>query len=333
MTPTGEQAAESSTATQIETSLPEIESLAPAAREEWLKNGIPLPKEPAEDKPADAKADTPDSAPGDKQDKPKKNAESRKGELDTDIQDLLAKRAQLRSEVEDLERKKTGEPKADPPPAKEAPKESEGPGKRLSMKEFTEKNPGSDWEAYQDYCADHAEKRAEFSAKQTLERETKTRQEAAAQEKLQSTFVEGIAEVEKIHSDVRDVILGPKIPTTPVMEQYLFSQGKTGVRILYQLGKDIANTERIAALSPIEQIEELVLLKSQLSAKGSEAKTETKPAPEPQKKSSSAAPIGSTVPGTSAAVEDEAKAALAAGDFALAMRIWNQRDVARAKTG
>lgn len=305
------------------------ETFSPEERAEWMQTGkVPAPKadsttaKPEVVKPA---VIDDDSAP----------LNSGKPETDARFAALLADRKASKAKADALEAEvatlKKAKP-AEPPPAKPEVKAAEPaaePEKRLTMKEYIAANPDKDFDDFQEYCADYSGKAAERRAEAKFAELEQSKAASERQEREAKTYNEAIAEAKATYPDIEAVIGGEPIPTTPVIESYLFAQGKFGPVILYHLGKDVANTQRIAALSPVEQIEELVLMKTKLLASKSEPE---KGNVVPIKKPSAASPIAPTMSGVSAAsVQDESKAALAAGDFRRFKELEDAKDLARAK--
>jgi chorismate mutase len=312
--PTDAITADSSAATPEAPATPEplpIEKWDSTQRSEWLRTGsTPEVKPPEAPKPEEsapstessdaaeetAEAIAPAPEPGEIKEPAspqKKGAETRKQQLHAEIQELLNERARLRAEAAAA---KPDENKADPSPASTDKPKAEA---------FTS------WDEYQEALTDWKVEQ-KLTARETAAAEKRAQAEAAtAAEKQQQQITAARAK----HADFDQVVLDPSLTITPHMYQAL-QQLPDGAEVAYQLGKQRAEAERIAALPPLQQVLEIGRFTARLTpASAPPPKTVTSASKPPTELSAKA-----TAPG------DEAVAAVRDGDFTRYRREMNARE-------
>lgn len=316
-----EPQAESSPA---EEDVPEFEKLTTEQRDKFLETGkveAPKPKR-QESAPASSEAEEPEGvpapAPGKKETresqregKPAQNAETRKQQLAAEVQELLTQRRQLRDEVNRL---KTGEKPAESPTARP-----------VTQGDDAEPNPENE-EKYPmgAYDPKFVKDLSAWQFRQLRAEEQRAEQQKEARkqaEVVETTWKQRTQAAAERYPDFAEKAYRPEldrlIPEGSVMDGYILTN-EAGADLLYYLGGNLAEAERIGNLDPYSAMEALVAIKQSLSSKAT-----------PQRKLTAAKPPGSVLGGTNKAPEDEAEAALATGDTARYIEVMNKRDAAR----
>lgn len=303
---------------------------------------------PAEDKSAQGKKDADSKAESGKAES-KKDTEARFQELLKDRKEARDENKKLLARLEALEKGEKPAPPAEVKPpveAKAAKDPKDERPRRLSMEEFIAANPSKDWKDYEDYKDDYHEKLSDWKVRAAV-REALADQESKQAEKSitsarDATVRErvGRALKDKDMPDFVKVVSSPEITAAirksigGVMGAF-FDERDVDCKVQYFLGSNLEEADRIAGLTPIGQARALNKLEDKFYPEDDgEAKPvsdEVKPAPVQEKKLSAASTPPSRVSGNSSVIEDEAKAALAAGDFARFAEIENRRDIERAK--
>lgn len=327
------QTAASSTATAPEA--PPIEKWSDKQRSDWLRTGkTPTPEAPkteesapstpaAEQKPAES---APASEAGKKQEPPKpRGAEQRKEQLAAEIQDLLRQRAELRREIAEAGKGgKQPEAAAAPPTEqpKEQPRAAERP-KRPKVDDF------ENYEAYDQALDKYVEDLTAWQAKQTLEADRTARQQADDQRKAQEatqskqrTLAEKLIDASQKHSDFAGKLAEFEAEHGGVSQTIAdtIAESEHGAELAYHLVTHPEEVQRIGALGPLAQARELGKIEASLAGT-------TKPPEPPKPKTTAASPPPTELSGKTTAPEDEAKAALEAGDFQRYKRIMDARDL------
>jgi hypothetical protein len=141
------------------------------------------------------------------------------------------------------------------------------------------------FDSYEAFIEAKAEWRAEKAAERKLsEREKQTKEASSAKEReeQQKQFRSHMAKVEKDLPDLQEVMENSEAVVTESMVEAIYAEGELGIRISYELAKNPAEAERIAALSPARQAAEIGKLAVKLSAA---------PVVEPKKPSKAPEPI------------------------------------------
>lgn len=326
-------AAEPSPATpEPETPQPALEvPKDPEAYAEWRQTGK-LPSPPEESAPSKkTKPSTEDSAPSKRQ----KNADTRKEELNSEIRELLAKRDQLRSEVNGKE----GAKKADSP---SAPKPAE-PRQRPQKPKYDDFDT---WDAKEAADDKYIEELSDYMAEKKIEQYIQKQQQEAAtramQERLDAATQRYGDEAEpKILSTATTVFEDKEV--APALKVAM-NRSAVLVDALYVLGSDQAKlTEfvKLARKDPIEAMREWFvvegLVKEELgkAEKKAEAAASTPPQGPDGKFLPSAKPKTPAPPvelgGNSSPPGDERDRAAAAGNVRAFFQEGNRRDFARWK--
>ncbi|MFA5265180.1 MAG: hypothetical protein WC378_15260, partial [Opitutaceae bacterium] len=304
------------------------ESFTQEQRSKWLETGetpaptkteAPAPSTESEDenpKPAEADAAKPnDTQPEHK----KRGGESRKQELAAEIQDMLAERARVKRELEEDQRKldqsKQGA-KTDPPAVADKPS-AEAP-KRPKIDDF---ETYEEFDAAQDkYFSDLAD----FKAREAVKADRETREKAEAERKEQEAkskevqnWQEKVTKARSKHADFDKVAFDAQIPISDAMKKF-FLQSPDGADLLYDLGSNISEAQRIFSLSEFETNRELTKLELAIPSKTPKPKTVTQSNPPPKE-----------VGGFAKTGDDAVAAALESGDTRAYIDEANRRDAAR----
>lgn len=325
-----EQTAASSTA--VEEAPVIIEKFTPAQRAAWMKDGLPLPGKPADPPPAkaDPAASAAEPSKQDNVSKGRKTADEQKAVLKAEFDKLYKERTDLRAEIEQLRDEKgrfakQGEPAAPPPAQAKPTAKIDGKPVKPKQEDFTDKT----WGEYEDAKDQYYEDLADWKAEQKLiEREQKA-EAKKREDAIKDRWAPRIKAGDKEWPDFRVVALNPdliKLCQGGAISEFL-DESENGHKLLYELGSDMENAERIASLKPLQQFRELTKLEASLSG----AKTPDKPVL--PNKVSSASPPPTTLGGNASVVEDEAMAALARGDTGAYMKIMNNRERTARKQG
>jgi len=126
------------------------------------------------------------------------------------------------------------------------------------------------FETYEDYAEALAERKAEELLKQ---RETKQQQQA-----LLEQYHEREETARDKYDDFDQVAYNPNLPVTEAMAQSI-QASDIGPDVLYFLGSNPKEADRIARLSPILQAKEIGKIEASLSSNPPVRKTSTAPAP------------------------------------------------------
>jgi hypothetical protein len=295
---------------------------------EWMNTGkLPMLDPAAEvaEKPlaGAAKADepAPESAPGFQQEHKGKGADTRKAELNREIQDLLARRAELRAEVTP----KT-DVKAAPSPAAvaEAPKEPEAPV-------FGEK-PDETWDQFEKRQHQYVKDLARFEAGQLLKADreqaaqtAKQAETAAAEAAVKETWSKRVGEAQTKHADYAEVAFSESTPIPGVVHLFLMNS-PLGAEVLYRLGEnESAEGKRIAALPPGEAVVALAEIAAGLKV------ADPKPKSAPVVPITKAARPGVDLKATQGATVDPTRDAIERNDVTAFFEARNAQTIAKRK--
>lgn len=268
----------------------------------------------SEPKAEDASESDPDSK---KAPKKGKTAEDRKAQLAAEIQELLEQRRKLREEVKQ-------EPKSEP---KQDAKQDPSPEAKTERPVKPKIDDFQTYEEYENardaYFEDLADWKADQKLKGFREEQAKSaeekQQQSAQQERLEK-WNKSIREAKQEWPDFEAVVHDLK-PTAEVME--FLEDSDYRAQILYRLGEDTDNADRIFGLSKAAQLREIVDLEREFLS-GSK-KTEPKKEPTPISKAPKP-PVnlrGGSSPG------DPELAAVSANDYVAFERAANAKEMAR----
>lgn len=312
---------------------PDLEAFTPEQHQKWLQTGeFPKPQKPpeksapsepsekaqAESEPAEKKPETEKPA-----ERKPQNAETRIVQLEEQIAQLKAQKAeriqQLLDERRALQQELTKPADKKPEPAPGTELAADRP-KRPKMNEF------EDLQTYEKALEEYEEKFADWKVQQRIEAEKKAYQEQVRKQtieqrnaQIRNNWETRLVEAKKRYGDFDEVVRSVDLPLNPFMDGYLLDSEK-GPELVYALCKNPAEAERISKLGPFACARELAKFESSFAASLQ---------PPPKKTISETKPPPTELPGTNRQSEDEAKAALEAGDVERYMRIMNQRDVDR----
>lgn len=308
--------AESSTATEA---TPSFED--PGYYQNWRLKGE-LPAKPAATPPAEVVETTP---PANSPATPAETKESDEAVLAGEknprtkarIQEFLRERAELKARISELE--KNGKPeskKADQPaPAAttDGPKPPVKPDKNDPKYALWE-----DYEAARDkYLEDLVDYKAEVKAAELVEKAETKRAERDKGNEVATGWNKRVEATKAKHADFDSV--AKNVPFNETAATYLLDPENDGPELLYHLGSNLEDAERIKGLSPTQTIKELTRIEDSLK----------KPAPGPKKVPAAHAPP--TEVGTNASATDDAEAAGAAGDYTRYKKLADAKDIAARK--
>ncbi|HEV2275658.1 MAG TPA: hypothetical protein VGR96_15910 [Acidobacteriaceae bacterium] len=309
-------------------------------RNNWLLKGeIPArteesgtsPKTESSEQPSAPSAEgsespAPASEPGNSQEqkKGKHNAESR-------IRELNAENKRIKAELDRLLASQPQPPATQPPPQQQ-PKAPQRPV-RPKLEDFDNIDKyDAALDKYHEDLSDFkaSQKIAELQASQARQANERRTQEINRQ--IETHWKGQIESARASHADFDDIAgTGPqgrsdgaKIPVNPVMDGFILSSNH-GAELLYRLGSDLAEAERISKLAPADCLRALVRL--EMTA---EKPAEATPPPAP-KKVTSAPPPPRDIQARNSAPADEIGKAVADDDFRAFYRLQNQKDLAARK--
>jgi hypothetical protein len=236
-----------------------------------------------------------------------KGAETRKAELQAEIDGLLKKRAELRAET------------APRPPATQAapPPAAVEIGPKPDGTDYTKYPLGtSDPQYVEDLAGWKASALLADRDKQSAEQSAKAHAQSETQ-RIQTEWTRKVEAVKADHPDAVEKFSQPiAIPAGSAADLWIL-ESEMGPKTLYHLYDHPDEVARITALSPLQQIEAMVLLGVSL-----------KDAVPPVKTTTDAPPPAPRLDTRTSAGADDADAALARGDFAGYTRIMNARETA-----
>ncbi len=336
----------------------------------WKKTGavpelpapVPEPKAdptPAKEPAGAAKADKPatDSAPVSQQDKKgKSNADTRKSELNREIQDLLKRRDALKSEVAPA---KTDAAPPAPSPAAKLPK-LEKPVK--PVKPVWGEKPEEDWEqfevrqaAYEGERDEYQEKFIQYSLaadrqereKERVEAETVAQNQAVARDwNSRVTALKAKAGFEDYDSVIAPLLAekNAPIPSGSVADAFILDSA-VGPELLHYFGQHLDEAEAVGHMTPLKAARILTMLEQDIlhpATPEKDAPPETKAEVTPPKKPAvtpitRAARPATDLKATNAAPVNELEAAVAAdangSEFQRFKKIRDLEDIERRKRG
>jgi hypothetical protein len=311
----------------------DFETMTDAQRSEWLETGkTPTKqakaKEPAaEGKPAEgAKPDQkPESGPG-------KKLPGNPGEQ-VRVHQLLQERHQNRTRIQELEAQLAGKaPKADSQPAPGKTATPPAPAK-LEAPVAPKLDDFQTWGEYMEAQNAYVDKLTDYKADLRDQRRQQEAQAATARqqnETLAKTWNQKVTAATAKHADFEAVALSPAlgaiIPEGSVIDAFIL-ESPHGAELLYHLGSDLAEAERMAGLTPIQQARELAKLESRFEvappAPGNEPKAETPPV----RRVSQASPPARELDRPGSVQKDPIEAALDGKDFETYMAEQNAREI------
>lgn len=250
-----------------------IETWTEEQHSQWLKDGsIPAPKEaetkssepkPEEKPAAEAKPATESETVLPKQEP--RPGEKRKGQLASEIQELLRQRAELRQETERLQAERA--------------KPAEAPSKPESTRPKWEDFEG-DWGKYEEATAKYYSDQANKAAREAVSADRQERELAAQKEttekrnqEIESGWNKRVTEFTKTHPDVKDfapaveaMVDAGLIPENSFLDQWiLFSEN--GPALAWHFSQNPEEVLRIGELHPISAARELAVLETSFSPK------------------------------------------------------------------
>jgi hypothetical protein len=291
-----------------------------------------------EAKPAEIATQPPktDEAP-EESGKPKGNQEAGKGkgikernaQLETELQELearLARKADLKRQLESESGEKTGTPPAETKPAE--------------LKEPVEPKEAdfANWDELRAAERKYARDLAKYEAAVAVQEDRKLRAEEAAKEKQQSEgkarkaqWDKRVAESVKAHDDW-DEVIGP-IDQRVKSPEFAFGadvliEHEMGPEVLHYLGSHPEEFEKILAMRPTAQAAAVGVIAHTLSKPAQSVK-----APPGPKKVTETPPPPSELAGRNQLAPDPIAAALESGDTEAYMQLQNAKDIADIAAG
>lgn len=312
---------------------------------EWRTTGkLPEKKSPSpkEASAPSKKTVTPDSEPGAQQ-KRQGNADSRKQELNQEIRDLLAKRDQIKQEVEAPPAKKDVKPIAEPSTAKQP----EDPKRPVKPKAEAFKS----WEEYETakdkYDEDLADYKAEQKIQEYEQRQRQSAQTQALQVKLDEAKSRYGDEAEPKIMDTAKTVFDDK--AIPIAIKTAIGRSKVMVDALYVMGSDqneLASFIDLSIKDPLEALRKWYTVEGLVTAELEKSAGKPEPKPETNGNTPERDEDGKFIPariqkkapapptelgGSSSPPGDERDRAAASGNVRAFMQDGNRRDIARWK--
>lgn len=161
-----------------------------------------------------------------------------------------------------------------------------------------------------------------------VERDTQQRRIEQFNNEIKASWADQTTKAKAKYSDFQQVAIDQKIPINEVMDR-LILQSKHGAELLYKLGSNLAEAERISKLDPLSCFKAMVLLEHGIEGAGAAAPAggtaPASPAPKPQ--GSNAPPPVADLGARNGKPADEMEKALKDGDFATYKRLADARDL------
>jgi hypothetical protein len=219
-------------------------------------------------------ADKPESQTSEE---PKDNKEPKKDKLKARFSELTSKIKTLELQLADAKSGRTGQEGA----------AKDGATKANSDNSDSEPDP-SKYKDYDTYTKEMIDWRVR-QATQKINAKTEADRLAAQKQQLAAAKAEHwdarVSEAKTELADFDAVAMNKDLPVTPTMAEAI-KESDLGAKVLYHLGKNPAEAERIAKLSPLAQVRELGKIEAKLDASGAAAEKE----PQTQKQVVSRAP-------------------------------------------
>jgi hypothetical protein len=296
--------------------LPNLSGMSSAQVAEWRKTGEApkdaaaesSPAEPVEQVASTEVAATPASEPGSPK---KKNAESRKQELQAEIDGLLKTRAQLRAEVQA------------PAPVSRPDVQPVASSPAAAFPDYdawsTQQPSGADIR-YERYSAEFTLAVAAEKA-QAFEEQRRYQADVREAEEVKQAYLSQAEVFVQDHPDYWSVVnpVTTQVQPTPTTEAMgnVIARSASPTQLLYHLGQHRDEFQRIVSLPPARAVYELGKIEARLTPSSVPSVPRTSAPPPPQTLSTRAvAPV------------DDVDAALASGDFRRYKAAQNARDVA-----
>lgn len=320
----------------------DFETMSDAQRSEWLQTGK-TPTKPAKAETTDGKA------PGDgqpaseskppKDGKPPASGSGKNRGEEPRVHQLLEERHRDRQKIQELEARLNGtgaKPAGTPPAAAAETKLAAAAEVKAPIAPKLE-----DFETWGEFIKaqnDHFEKLADFKAAQAVKadreqraKETQDQTVADQNKAIEQSWKTRVNQSKTKHADFEAVALSPAlgavIPQGSVIDAYIL-ESDNGAEILYALGQDLGEAERLAGLSPVKQAIELGKLEAKLG--GAPAKTAASAAG--VKHVSNASPPATELGNPKGKIADPVDQALEGKDFESYQAEMNARDI-KARTG
>ncbi len=345
-----------------ETSQDRLDSLSSEERATWSKTGeFPEPKKdeaPKEEKKEGEKEEPPKGEAPESELKakpaesdpakpePKTRGEKRVQQLDSDIQNRLKRRSEVRQEIETLERQRNEllsktDVKPEPSTAPAKPERPKLPreGAFETVEEFEKAvevyesaigEYGKASEAHQASTKEQQEKDLNAKIQAAVNKDRDEQRQAAVQDeaKKQNQATEqswrSKESAAKANHPNYDEVVTPEvidsIPERSTLDAFIL-EDEQGAEVLFHLGENRDEIGRIAALKPFKAHEALLAIKSSLSEKK---------APPPKKTTAAPAP-GREITGRATPPGDEEAEAVKSGDVAKYMQEANKRELRERK--
>jgi hypothetical protein len=306
---------------------PDLESLSPEQYNEWLQTGkLPEAEAQTPEKPptseTDKDAKTPESKP------PKKNADTRAAQLESEIaelkrqnaeriQKLLDERRQLRQELSQPATPPASQPAAEDDPEPQPPfidpDEFEGTYAELKKAEA---------DAMQKFLREHEEWGFRRLQREQSQAEAARRQQEsiqAANETAIANWQSSLADAKLRYPDFDAKTASFTLPEYPEMDEYI-RNSPISAHIAYRLASNREEAERIVELRPQAMKRELGRLEDDIVR---QLRTP------PTKTITTARPPGTQLSGVNRTAVDESLAAVEADDFARYKAVEDAKEAAR----
>ncbi len=313
----------------------DFEGMSDAQRSEWLQTGKTPQKTRAkeaeaapvegEQPPADGKSAQP-PAP-----EPGKKLPGNPGEQ-VRVHQLLQERHKDRARIQELESQLNGKtPKTESSPVPGTPG-----APKLEAPVAPKLDDFATWGEYMTAQNAYVDKLTDYKADlrdQRRQQETQAAKLAEQNKATQKTWTERVNAVKTKHADFEAVAFAPAlgaiIPEGSVIDAFVL-RNPLGAEVLYHLGSDLAEAERIAGLDPLDQATELAEIA--LKYKGAAKPPAAGNGAPPVRQVSQASPPARELDRPGAVQKDPVEAALEGKDFETYQAEQNAREL-KARTG
>jgi hypothetical protein len=312
--------AESSAAEAVpqQQSAPEMESWTDAQRTDWLKTGEPPKAEDSAPSKQETSAGDNKSESGPASEAGETQREPKRGTAEARIKELLAENRKLKESQKPAQTQQQAEVPQTQKPTQQTPPAAEGRPVRPKYESF---DTVGEYEAAEDK---YIEELAAWKADQRDAEKTAAAKQAEAQKAGQQRAEGWKAKQDAFRKQTADfdevVAAADNEPCSDAIRDFCL-ESEIGPAVQYALAKDVELLRKLSDMSDVAAVRELTKLEMGLAG-GMPSQT-----PAPKKTTTAASKPPTELSGRSNAPEDEAKAALEAGDFDRYRRVMNARDL------
>ncbi len=174
---------------------------------------------------------------------------------------------QLKAAQAEIERLKAGgKPAASATEAAAAVADKLGP-----MPKLTDPEINFDPDLLAEKTAEWTKKAIKLGVQETLQQVTQETTQKSEAQKVAETFQSRIADFKKTHTDWDTKVKNPELPKLHPAAQAVIMKSELGAAVVYELGSNVPEAKRIAALAPEDQVAEIGAMRAELARKAKAA--------------------------------------------------------------